>query len=100
MFRKYHPKELTLLPESRSETCSAVPGTLYRHYKGNEYAVTDIAVHTETEEEMVVYRDIVSGKMWVRPASMWDDIVTVDGKTVRRFERVTEGGTDDTERDR
>jgi disulfide oxidoreductase YuzD len=85
VFRKYSPEELTQLPKSSSKTCSAVPGELYRHYKGHEYAVTDIAINTETEEEMVVYRDIVSGKTWVRPASMWDDIVA-EGKI--RFEKI------------
>lgn len=62
-----------------------IVGGLYRHYKGGKYVVTDIATHTETEEEMVVYKDVFTGAVWVRPASMWNDIVETDGRRVRRF---------------
>lgn len=58
----------------------------YRHYKGNMYEVIGVAKHSETLEEMVVYRALYGdGGIWVRPAYMWDEIVTVDGKEVRRF---------------
>lgn len=67
---------------------NAVVGDIYRHYKGGKYIVTDIAVHTETEEEMIVYKDIFTGATWVRPASMWNDTVIVNGKEVRRFEPI------------
>ncbi len=33
-------------------------GSVYKHYKGNKYVVVSIAVHTETLEELVVYRAI------------------------------------------
>ncbi len=63
-----------------------VIGGKYRHYKGNEYLVVDIATHSETEEEMVVYKALYGeGKLWVRPLSMWNEIVTVGGKEVLRF---------------
>ena len=60
---------------------------LYRHYKGNVYKVLAIASHSETHEDMVVYQ-AQSGecKIWVRPASMWNETVTLEGKTVKRFE--------------
>ena len=58
----------------------------YRHFKGNEYEVIAIAKHSETLEEMVVYRALYGeGQVWVRPASMWDESVERDGKTYKRF---------------
>lgn len=59
----------------------------YRHFKGNEYEVIGTARHSETLEEMVVYRALYGeGGLWVRPASMWNETVERDGKTVKRFE--------------
>ena len=61
----------------------------YRHFKGNEYEVLCVAKHSETEEPMVVYRALYGdGDVWVRPASMWNETVEKDGKTVRRFTRI------------
>lgn len=58
----------------------------YRHYKGKEYEVLHLARHSETEEELVVYRALYGDfGIWVRPASMWNEEITIDGKTVRRF---------------
>ena len=59
----------------------------YRHFKGNEYEVIAIAKHSETLEEMVVYKALYGdGGYWVRPASMWNETVIKDGKTFKRFE--------------
>lgn len=61
----------------------------YRHFKGNEYEVIDIARHSETMEEMVVYRALYGEfGLWVRPLSMWDEEITRDGKTFRRFTKI------------
>lgn len=61
----------------------------YRHFKGNEYEVIGVARHSETLEELVVYRALYGERgLWVRPASMWDELVERDGKTYRRFTRV------------
>ena len=58
----------------------------YRHFKGNEYQVIGMARHSETEEELVVYRPLYGeGGLWVRPVSMWNELVTRDGKTQPRF---------------
>lgn len=63
----------------------------YRHFKGNEYEVVAIAKHSETLEEMVVYRDLKNeGKFWVRPADMWNETVQRDGKVFKRFEFIKE----------
>lgn len=62
------------------------PGTLFRHYKGNLYRVVAIAVHSETLEPLVVYRDERHPeKMWARPLAMWQETVTVDGRPLPRF---------------
>ena len=61
----------------------------YRHYKGNEYEVIAIAHHSETLEDMVVYKALYGdGDIWVRPASMWNDTVIKDGKSLKRFEYI------------
>ena len=61
------------------------PG-IYRHYKGNEYELIDIALHSETLEEMVVYRALYGERgLWVRPAAMWDEQIERDGQVMRRF---------------
>ena len=63
----------------------------YRHFKGNMYEVIGIAKHSETLEEMVVYRALYGdGDLWVRPASMWNETVQRGGKTFARFEYIGE----------
>ena len=58
----------------------------YRHFKGGRYEVIGLAKHSETLEEMVVYRALYGdGGLWVRPAAMWNEMVEHNGKTVRRF---------------
>ena len=61
----------------------------YRHYKGGEYEVLDTARHSETLEPMVVYRALYGAHgLWVRPAAMWSEPITVNGQTRPRFERI------------
>ena len=61
----------------------------YRHFKGNEYEVIGTAKHSETLEEMVVYRALYGeGGLWVRPASMWEETVVRDGVEYKRFEYI------------
>lgn len=63
----------------------------YRHFKGNEYQVIGIAKHSETLEEMVVYKALYGdGGLWVRPASMWNETIERDGKTFQRFTFIEE----------
>ena len=63
----------------------------YRHFKGNEYEVIGLARHSETQEEMVVYRALYGDSgLWVRPARMWNETVERDGKTFRRFTYIGE----------
>lgn len=63
----------------------------WRHFKGKEYQVLDTAIHSETLEEMVVYRPLYGeGKLWVRPAAMWEEMVERDGAQQPRFVYVGE----------
>jgi hypothetical protein len=65
----------------------------YRHYKGKFYEVIGVAKHSETEEELVVYYCLypnAAGQLWVRPKSMFEEIIEVDGKQVPRFAFVSQ----------
>jgi hypothetical protein len=63
----------------------------YRHFKGNEYRVLYIAKHSETLEPMVVYQALYGDwGVWVRPASMWNEMIERDGRTFKRFEYIGE----------
>ena len=62
------------------------PG-FYRHYKGGTYQVIGVARHSETDEQLVVYRCVYdNNSLWVRPLAMFLETVLVDGRTVPRFE--------------
>ncbi len=59
---------------------------IYKHYKGNFYQYIGLAKHSETGEDMVIYRALYGDcDFWVRPLSMWDELVEKDGKRVPRF---------------
>lgn len=59
----------------------------YRHYKGGEYQVIDVARHSETEELLVVYRPMYGDQaLWVRPLTMFLETVQHEGKELLRFE--------------
>ena len=59
----------------------------YRHYKGNEYTVIGVALHSETQEELVVYRQEYGDHgLWVRPERMFMETVRVEGRAVPRFQ--------------
>lgn len=60
------------------------PG-IYKHYKGPVYQVLYVGKHTETEEEMVVYVELSDPQVWLRPLSMFQEDVIVDGVTKPRF---------------
>jgi hypothetical protein len=64
----------------------------YRHYKGKEYTVIGVACHSETEEELVVYRKEYGDRsLWVRPKAMFLETVEVNGETVSRFQYLGPG---------
>lgn len=72
-------------------------GEIYRHFKGNLYQIVALAIHTETEEKMVVYQALYGEfKYYTRPLKMFMEKVEVDGRSVNRFELVNiKGNTED-----
>ena len=66
-----------------------IPNGRYRHYKGGEYEVLGTVRHSETLAPMVLYRALYGARgLWVRPAGMWTETVTVDGQARLRFEPI------------
>lgn len=64
---------------------------IYKHYKGNFYELVDVARHSETLEEMAIYRALYGeGALWVRPLSMWNETVSVNGEEIPRFKYIGE----------
>lgn len=63
----------------------------YRHYKGQEYEVLEVARHSETQEYLVVYRCLYGDySLWVRPYDMFVETVVVDGESMPRFAYIGE----------
>ncbi len=72
-----------------------LPPGRYRHYKGGVYDVLGVARHSETEEELVVYRPRYGERgLWVRPRAMFEATVEVDGVPVPRFARLPDEATE------
>lgn len=67
---------------------------IYRHFKWNLYEVVWVARHSENLEEIVVYKALYDHKdywknsLWVRPKSMFLEIIVRDWKTMPRFEYI------------
>ncbi|CZH04496.1 DUF1653 domain-containing protein [Legionella pneumophila serogroup 1] len=60
---------------------------IYRHYKGNLYEVIDVARHSESLEDMVVYRALYGDfELWVRPLKMFLQDIEISGVVHKRFE--------------
>lgn len=63
----------------------------YRHYKGHDYRVLGLARHSETLEPLAVYQALYGERgLWVRPAAMFAEMITLDGKRVPRFARIAD----------
>ena len=60
----------------------------YRHFKGNEYQVIDVARCSETDAALVIYKPLndEAGGLWVRPLEMFLETIERDGKIFERFE--------------
>jgi hypothetical protein len=65
-----------------------IKGT-YRHFKGKLYVALGVVMHSESEEEMVLYRPIDSEQLWVRPLSMWTEHIERSGYSGPRFTRIS-----------
>ena len=82
---------MSIYESEEAQDMNPVPFGIYRHYKGNQYEVIGFAKHSETLEDMVIYKALYGERgIWVRPLSMWENPIEVDGKTVKRFEYVVE----------
>ncbi len=63
----------------------------YRHYKGNDYEVLFVGRHTESLEELVVYRSLYDlYNMWIRPLYLFLEDVEYEGVIVPRFKYISE----------
>jgi cyclomaltodextrinase / maltogenic alpha-amylase / neopullulanase len=58
----------------------------YQHYKGHIYDVIGIAKHSETLEELVIYKD--ESNIWARPLKMFLETIEINGKKVPRFKKL------------
>lgn len=73
---------------------SIIPGSKYRHYKGNEYEIVGVGKHSDTHEDFVVYRGLYDSSefgpkpLWVKPVAAFLEKVIVEGKEVNRFEQI------------
>lgn len=64
---------------------------VYRHFKNNRYEVIGFAKHSETMEDMVIYKAQYGNReTWVRPLTLFVGDVEIDGKAVKRFEYIKE----------
>lgn len=63
----------------------------YRHYKDKLYQVIGVALHSETQEPVVVYKPLYKSdaELWVRPYDMFVENIIVDGKEIPRFKYVS-----------
>ena len=63
----------------------------YRHFKGGMYDVIGLATHSETGEQLAVYRALYGEHgLWVRPVAMFLETVEQDGRVRPRFEYIGE----------
>ena len=75
---------------SKQDATPLSPG-IYRHYKGNLYEVIASVRHSETREELTLYRALYGDYgLWVRPTAMFAEVVTVEGVPQPRFVRIGE----------
>lgn len=78
-----------MTPEPALPPLKPIATGRYRHYKGNDYEVIGVARHSETLEELVVYRALYGERgLWVRPRAMFEEEVQMEGRPVPRFRPV------------
>lgn len=76
-----------------NEIKNNIKNGIYQHYKGNKYEVIGIAKHSETLEDLVVYRALYDNnvsQLWVRPLKMFTETIENDGKEIERFKYIGE----------
>lgn len=86
-----NPAHVTIFFSSPSpaQTHHTLESGVYRHYKGNYYAVICVAEHTETTEKMVIYQSLYDDfSLWSRPLEMFKSDVVHNGISQPRFIKV------------
>lgn len=74
-----------------SEKAKNIKLGIYEHYKKLRYEVLGVALHSETTEEMVIYKQLYGEKLtWVRPFDMFFEEVMIDGVKQPRFKFISE----------
>lgn len=79
------------MPTAIEHSSQEITPGIYQHFKGNQYQVVDIARHSESLDEHVVYKALY-GKfgLWVRPLPMFAETIERDGKRIERFRRISD----------
>ena len=62
-----------------------IPLGKYKHFKGSVYKVVGTAIHSETKEQMVIYKEENTTALWVRPLKMFTETIFHEGKEELRF---------------
>jgi len=66
----------------------------YEHYKGKQYEVIGLARHSETLEELVIYKALYNSEefgnnaLWARPKKIFSEMVNINGKEIPRFKYI------------
>jgi hypothetical protein len=76
---------------SDSRGVHIIAGQRYKHFKGAVYEIVGVATHTETEEGMVIYRDVQTERMFARPLSSFLRAAVLDEEEVPRFVLIERG---------
>ena len=77
-----------MLPPYSTEAADLKPG-IYQHYSGKRYEVVGVGRHSESLEELVIYRALYAPHdFWVRPLTMFIETVEIEGQTTLRFKLV------------
>ncbi len=78
--------DLTMTETMTDTTTQPLKPGRYRHYKGKDYEVIEVATHSETEEKLVVYRTLYGNfDLWVRPLHQFQEMVACEAGDVPRF---------------
>jgi hypothetical protein len=80
-------KEVPLIPPNAPQA-----GEVFKHYKGDQYKVRDLALHSNDDEWMVVYEPLYpnpAANLFTRPLREWSEIVEWQGAQVERFSKIS-----------